>query len=92
MQFGRVRGSVVATVKAEGLEGVRLLLVEALDDDLAPTGAAVVAADAIHTAGPGDIVQVIASREAAEALSPSFVPVDHAIVALVDQVDGRRVL
>ena len=37
MQFGRVRGSVVATVKADGLEGVRLLLVEPLDDDLTPT-------------------------------------------------------
>ena len=50
-----------------------------------------VAADAIHTAGPGDVVQVIASREAAEALSPAFVPVDHAIVALVDQIDGTAV-
>ena len=42
----------------------------------------------------GDCLKVVRgsfSREAAEALTPSFVPVDHAIVALVDQVDGTPV-
>ena len=37
-------------------------------------------------AGPGQIVYWVASREAALALEPSFVPVDHAIVGLVDDV------
>lgn len=88
MRLGRVRGTVVATVKAEGLEGVKLLVVQPLDRDLEPVGSAVVAADAIHMAGPGELVYFVAAREAAEALDPRFVPVDHAIVGIVDRVDA----
>lgn len=45
-----------------------------------------VAADAIHMAGPGERVYFVASREAAVALEDSFVPVDHAILGIVDQL------
>jgi ethanolamine utilization protein EutN len=86
MQLGRVRGTVVATVKAEGLDGVRFLIVQPLDKHGGEAGAAVVAADAVAMAGPGELVYFVASREAAEALPERFVPVDHAIVGLVDQV------
>ena len=74
MQLGRVIGSVVATVKAEGLDGVKLLIVQPLTEEQEPSGAPVVAADAVRMAGPGELVYVVASREAAEALDPSFVP------------------
>jgi ethanolamine utilization protein EutN len=86
MQLGRVAGTVVATVKVPGLEGVKLLIVQPLDESLRPAGRSVVAADAVHMAGPGELVYFVASREAAEALEPRFVPVDHAIVGIVDQV------
>ncbi len=45
-----------------------------------------VAADAVHMAGPGELVYFVASREAAQALEDTFVPVDHAIVGIVDEV------
>ena len=45
-----------------------------------------VAADAVSMAGPGELVYFVASREAAEALPKRFVPVDHAIVGIVDDV------
>jgi ethanolamine utilization protein EutN len=86
MQLGRVTGTVVATIKADGLEGVRFLIVQPLDEQLEPVGEAVVAADAVHMAGPGELIYFVASREAAEALEPRFVPVDHAIVGIVDEV------
>jgi len=86
MQLGRVRGSVVATVKATGLEGVRFLIVQPLDKTQQPIGRPVVAADAVAMAGPGELVYFVASREAAEALEERFVPVDHAIVGIVDAV------
>ena len=38
-------------------------------------------------AGPGELVYFVASREAAEAMEERFVPVDHAIVGLVDHVN-----
>jgi ethanolamine utilization protein EutN len=86
MQLGRVLGSVVATEKAPGLEGVRFLLVQPLDKSGKAKGETLVAADAVSMAGPGEMVYFVASREAAEALPERFVPVDHAIVGIVDQV------
>ena len=86
MQLGRVEGTVVATIKSDGLEGVRFLIVQPLDKRQRPVGEHVVAADAVHMAGPGELVYVVGSREAAEAMPVRFVPVDHAIVGIVDEV------
>ena len=86
MQLGRVTGTVVATVKVPGLTGVKLLLVQPLDRQLRPVGGQVVAADAVHMAGPGELVYYVAAREAAQAMPDPFVPVDHAIVGIVDAV------
>ena len=90
MKLGRVRGSVVATIKDPNMTGMHLLVVQPLDEHENPAGACVVAADAVHQSGPGDLVYFVASREAAEAMSPRFVPVDHAIVGIVDQVEVRE--
>jgi ethanolamine utilization protein EutN len=56
MQLGRVIGTVVATEKADGLDGVRFLIVQPL----------------------------------AQGLRETFVPVDHAIVGIVDAVEELR--
>jgi ethanolamine utilization protein EutN len=87
MQLGRVEGTVVATIKTVGLEGVRFLVVQPLDRNRQPDGERVVAADAVHMAGPGELVYVVGSREAAEAMPERFVPVDHAIVGIVDELN-----
>ncbi len=87
MQLGRVTGTVVATTHAAGLDGVKYLIVQPLDRELEPEGEAVVAADGVAMAGPGELVYFVASREAALALPEKFVPVDHAIVGIVDHVE-----
>ena len=89
MQLGIVIGSVVATRKYTGLEGVKFLVVQPLDKQQRPEGEPVVAADATAQAGPGHWVFVVGSREAALALPDAkrFVPVDHAIVGIVDEVN-----
>jgi ethanolamine utilization protein EutN len=86
MQLGRVLGSVVATEKTPGLEGIRFLIVQPLDKQSRAKGETLVAADAVSTAGPGELIYFVASREAAEALPDRFVPVDHAVVGIVDDV------
>lgn len=86
MQLGRVIGTVVASTKVAGLEGVRFLLVQPLDRDRRDLGTPIVAADAVAMAGPGELVYIVASREAALACPEKFVPVDHAIVGIVDEV------
>jgi ethanolamine utilization protein EutN len=89
MYLGRVKGTVVAERKADGLAGAKLLLVQPLDDLLRDAGTLEVAVDTVR-AGPGDLVYLVGSREAALACDPWFVPVDAAIVGIVDQVDPRE--
>lgn len=86
MQLAEVTGTVVATVKYHGLEGIRLLIVQPLDRERRPVGDMVVAADAVAMAGPGELVYIVGSREAALAMPVPFVPIDHAIVGIVDEV------
>jgi ethanolamine utilization protein EutN len=85
MHLGRVIGTVVASTIAPGLSGTRLLLVTPLDHAGARTGGDLVAVDTVR-AGPGELVYFVTSREAALALEPWFVPVDAAIVGIVDQL------
>lgn len=84
MYLARVIGTVVASTRPEGLKGTKLLVVQPCDAAGNKTGEAHVAADQ-GQAGVGDLVSCVGSREAALALSPSFVPVDAAIVGIVDQ-------
>ena len=86
MKLGLVRGAVVATVKPPEMDGMKLLVVQPLNTAQEPDGDPIVAADAVFQSGPGDLVYFVASREAAEAMKPRFVPVDHAIVGIVDAV------
>ena len=86
MHLGRVIGTVVATTRSPGLDGVKFLVVQPLDKHENDSGRPVVAADAVAMAGPGELVYFVASREAAEAMPERWVPVDHAIVGLVDEV------
>src|SRR5512144_271107 len=89
MYLGRVFGTVVATRSYEGLEGKKLLLVTPLDHEMKPTAEPQVAVDTVR-AGPGDLVYLVGSREAALALDPWFVPLDAAIVGIVDDIDAAR--
>ena len=90
MRLGRVIGTVVATRRSTGLEGVKLLVVQPLDEDRRPTGRPEIAADATAQAGPGELVFVVGSREAAQAMPVVFVPVDLAITGIIDEVEIER--
>ena len=86
MFLGKVTGRLVASIVCQGMEGVPLLWVQPLDKHGQPEGQPFVAADGTRMAGPDEIVYWEASREAALTLTPSFVPVDHAVVGIVDDV------
>ena len=89
MLFGRVHGTAICTVKYPDLKGVKLLVVEPLNKRLEPTGPLQVAADVVW-AGPGDLTVMVRSREAALAMiDHKFVPVDLAIIGIVDELEVR---
>jgi ethanolamine utilization protein EutN len=86
MYLGIVKGTVVAERKVSGLEGKKIMLVQPIDEHHAPIGDMQAAIDTVQ-AGVGDVVYLVGSREAALALDPWFVPVDAAIVGIVDGID-----
>ncbi len=89
MLFGRVKGSVVCTVKYPGTEGLKLLVVQPLNKRLEPVGPLQVAADVVD-AGMGDLCMMVRSREAALSVPDiKFVPVDLALVGIVDELNVR---
>lgn len=86
MHLAKVIGRVVATVKHEALEGVKLLIIQPIDDAGKPKGSPIIATDNIQS-GPGDIVAYVAGREATLTLDETFTPVDAGIVGIVDIVN-----
>lgn len=86
MQFARVRGTAICTIKYPGMEGLKLLVVEPVDKHLEVTGPLQIAVDVVQ-AGPGDICVTVRSREAALAMPEiTFVPVDLALVGVIDEL------
>ncbi len=86
MLFGRVKGTAICTIKYQGTEGVKLLVVQPLNKKLEPIGKLQVAADVVM-AGPGDLCVMVRSREAALSMrDEKFVPIDLALVGIVDEL------
>jgi ethanolamine utilization protein EutN len=86
MLFGRVKGTAVCTLKYSGTGGLKLLVVQPLNKNMEPIGVLQVAVDIVD-AGVGDLCVMVRSREAALAMpSVKFVPIDLALVGIVDEL------
>ncbi len=85
MNLGRVIGTVISSRKVESLDGVKLLIVQPLDENLKPQGDPVVACDS-QQAGEGQVVTFIGGREASLPLPDPFNPSDATITSIVDEV------
>ena len=86
MKLARVIGSVMSTQKDPSLEGIKLLLLQAVDEALAEYGEPFIACDPLQ-AGSGDIVLWEGGREAALALENWFNTSDATVMGIVDAVD-----
>jgi microcompartment protein CcmK/EutM len=87
MLLGRVIGTLVATRKEPTVEGLKMLVVQACDVDGAVKagGAILIAVDAVG-AGQGEVVLVCAGSSARQTQMTQNRPVDHTIMAIVDEV------
>jgi ethanolamine utilization protein EutN len=97
MYLGKVIGSVVSTKKDESMRGRKLLMVRPMlidpDDPsrFKPGGNTIVALDTLG-AGEGELVMLAQGSSARQADGLKEMPVDAAIVGLVDTVNilGKR--
>ncbi len=86
MKFGKIIGRVVSTQKHESFEGLKLVLVQPLNEKLKAVGDALVAVDTIQS----DIGQVIyfeTSKEASRVIEREMNPCDAAIMGIVDEIN-----
>jgi ethanolamine utilization protein EutN len=90
MKLGKVTGRVVSTIKVPSFEGIKLMLVQPLDERLVPYGIPIVAFDTIQ-AGVGDLVYYETSKEAGRVLETTMNPCDAAIVGIVDNMEVEGV-
>ncbi len=87
MYTGKVVGSVVSSVKNERLTGIKLLLVQMIENG--KPAEMVVAADQTCQAGSNDWVYLIGSKEASLIFRMGSLPVDAAIVGFIDNYSER---
>lgn len=92
MNLGRVVGTVVATRKDPGTEGMKFLLVRRLEADGTETSGYVVAVDAVG-AGTGEVILYASGSSARQTVLTKDRPCDAVVMAIVDtwEVDGETV-
>ena len=86
MRLGRVVGSIWSTCKSPRLLGRRMLIVAPEKADGTPSGGPVIALDTMD-AGPGDMVMLATSSEAALPFRPGLTPTDATVVGIVERID-----
>ncbi|HEY9811133.1 MAG TPA: EutN/CcmL family microcompartment protein [Halomicronema sp.] len=90
MQLARVRGTIVSTQKEPTLRGVKLLLLQLLDEEGQPLPGYEVAADSVG-AGIDEWVLVTRGSAARQSNESGNRPLDALVVGIVDtvSVDNR---
>ena len=83
MLICKVTGTLVATRKESTLDGLKLLAVRPCDVKGEPTGAALIAADAVG-AGIGEVVLIAQGSSARQTVATKDRPVDAVVMAIVD--------
>ncbi|MCS7232495.1 MAG: EutN/CcmL family microcompartment protein [Synergistetes bacterium] len=88
MLIAKVVGSIWATRKEESLQGYKLLIVKQIDEYQREIGEAFVAVDTIG-AGVGELVIVTTGSSARKISTGEEIPVDAAVVGIVDSMDVK---
>ncbi|HAG15695.1 MAG TPA: ethanolamine utilization protein EutN [Bacteroidales bacterium] len=85
MKFGKIIGRVVSTQKVESFEGLKLVLIQPLDERLYSAGDAFVAVDMLQS-DVGQIIYYETSKEASRVIEREMNPCDAAVMGIVDTI------
>lgn len=91
MYLGRVIGTVVSTIKVPTLTGSKFLIIEKINQDLTAKKQTEIAIDTVG-AGDGETVIIVKGSSARKANGGNKdVPVDAAVIGIVDTVEVSQV-
>lgn len=89
MKMCRVKGTVVSTVKQPAYLGLKLLVVQPLDEEGKEQGNSFLAVDRVQ-AGEGDLVLVNSEGSGARQMfRAQKLPIRSVIVGIIDRVDTQ---
>ncbi|MFQ5649654.1 MAG: EutN/CcmL family microcompartment protein [bacterium] len=86
MNLARVIGTIWATQKDASLVGAKMQIIQPMDHHENEIGSPIVAVDTAG-AGPGELVYYVTAREATLPYPAELVPIDAAVVGIVDWID-----
>ncbi len=89
MRLGKVIGNVWATRKEEGLQGVKLLIIQPEDAYGNPVRTHFVAADRLG-AGIGDQVIVTSGGSSRYIDKDNPIPIDAVVIGIIDSTEVKR--
>ncbi len=86
MKFGKIIGRVVSSQKVKSFEGLKLVLVQPVSEDLESVGDAIVAVDTLQS-DVGQIIYYETSKEAGRVIEKEMNPCDAAVMGIVDDIN-----
>jgi microcompartment protein CcmK/EutM len=89
MFLGKVIGNVISTQKTGKVEGLPLLVVQQLDENLHPIPKTFACTDTVN-AKSGEVVLTCSSSSARQTKKTKEVCTDNTIIAIVDIVSSQR--
>lgn len=91
MNLCRVLGTVVATEKLAAFAGLKILVVQPVDEQQREVGKSYLAIDNISSAGQGDLVLVMNEGSGVrQVLQDKTAPIRSLVVGVVDGVDAPK--
>jgi ethanolamine utilization protein EutN len=84
MFAAKIIGHMVCTHKDDNLKGLKLLIVQPVDNQLQDEGKPLVAIDTIGQSGEGDLVYLAKSKESSMPLNKDLVASDAGILGIID--------
>ncbi len=89
MKLGRVTGQLVSTKKAGNIDGLKILVVNYLDEKLSDTKKSAACIDTVG-AGNDDVVLLCSSSSARLTDATKKTAADNAIVGIIDSLSSGR--
>lgn len=87
MDIGKIIGTIIATHKVESFKGMKLCVVQPLDENLNHSGSPIICTDHTAQMAQDEIVFYVTSGDATQADPERDTPSDAAIVGIVDTID-----
>ncbi|MBI0578940.1 EutN/CcmL family microcompartment protein [Neobacillus cucumis] len=90
MFVAKVIGKMICTHKNDNLRGLKLMVVQPVDDQLEDKGKPIVAIDTIGQSGEGDLVYLAKSKESSIPLGKDLVPSDAGIMGIIEYYNVEK--